>query len=649
MATLAGLSETGNAYSITITDTSVDAAALNTLDGKTTVAINASNITTLTGAAADLNTAYTANDNGSISGLSNEDVTLSDTTLDVSILNTLDGNTSGTIDASSITTLTGAAADLNTAYTANDNGSISGLSNEDVTLSDTTLDVSVLNTLDGNTSGTIDASSITTLNGVADDLITAYAANGSGISGLGNEAVNVDSGTATTDQANTLATATSAVVTATLSDGDMATLAGLSETGNAYSITITDTSVDAAALNTLDGKTTVAINASNITTLTGAAADLNTAYTANDNGSISGLSNEDVTLSDTTLDVSSLNTLDGNTSGTIDASSINTLTGAAEDLNTAYDSGGITGLDDEDVTLTDTTLDAAVLNTLDGNTAGTIDASSITTLTGSTTELTTAYASSSISGLGDEAVNVSSGTATTDQANTLAEATSGVVTATLSDGDLETLADLSEADNAYSIIITDESVNADELNALNEKTTTNINAENITEIAGAVNEIATTYTAGGINDLGDEEIIFTFENIDAASLNAIDAANSKVINASGVAALTGDAADVNTAFDSNGISGLVDQNITLTDTSLAANTLNTLDSNTTGTVNADTVNTLSGAAADLNTAYDSDGISNLGDEDITLSDASLAADTLNTLDSNTTGTVNADTVKHSLW
>ena len=43
----------------------------------------------------------------------------------------------GTINANSITTPTGAAADLNTAYTANDNGSISGLSNEDVTLSDT--------------------------------------------------------------------------------------------------------------------------------------------------------------------------------------------------------------------------------------------------------------------------------------------------------------------------------------------------------------------------------------------------------------------------------------------------------------------------------------------------------------------------------
>ena len=204
---------------------------------------------------------------------------------------TLDGKTTVAINANDITTLTGAAADLNTAYTANDNGSISGLSNEDVTLSDTTLDVSVLNDLNSHTSGIINASNIT-LSGVAADLITAYAANGSGISGLGNETVNVSSGSASTSQANNLAAATSTVVTATLSDGDMATLAGLSETGNAYSITITDTSVDAAALNTLDGKTTVAIDASNITTLTGAAADLNTAYTANDNGSITGLGNE---------------------------------------------------------------------------------------------------------------------------------------------------------------------------------------------------------------------------------------------------------------------------------------------------------------------------------------------------------------------
>ena len=216
---------------------------------------------------------------------------------------------------------------LNTAYTS---GGISNLGNEAVTLSDTTLAVSVLNDLDGRTSGTINANSINTLSGSAADLITAY--DSGGISGLGNETVNVSSGTASTSQANALAADTSAVVTATISDGDMATLAGLTETGNAYSITITDNSVAAAALNALDGKTSVAINASNITTLTGAAADLNTAYTANGNGSITGLGNEAATLSDTSLAVSVLNDLDGNTSGTINANSINTLTGSAADL-----------------------------------------------------------------------------------------------------------------------------------------------------------------------------------------------------------------------------------------------------------------------------------------------------------------------------
>ena len=67
----------------------------------------------------------------------------------------------------------------------------------------------------------------------------------------------------------------------------------------------------------------------------------NTAYAAN-GSSITGLGNEAATLSDTTLAVSVLNTLDGNTSGAIDASNITTLTGAAADLNTAYASAGIT-------------------------------------------------------------------------------------------------------------------------------------------------------------------------------------------------------------------------------------------------------------------------------------------------------------------
>ncbi|WP_415409201.1 Ig-like domain-containing protein [Synechococcus sp. A10-1-5-9] len=633
LTTLAGLTGTGNAYSITIDDAAVDAAALNTLDGKTTVAINAAAITTLTGAAVDLNTAF---DSGGISNLGDEDVTLTDTSLTASVLNALDNNTTGSIDASSITALSGAAVDLNTAF---DSGGISNLSDQDVTLTDTSLTASVLNALNGNTTGTIDASSITALTGSATDLIEAVTSNG--ITGLGDEAITVDSGTATTAQANDLADETSGIVTATIAEGDLATLSGLTGTGNAYSITIDDASVDAAALNTLDAKTTVAINAAAVTTLTGAAVDLNTAF---DSGGISNLSDQDVTLTDTSLTASVLNALDNNTTGSIDASTLNTLSGAAVDLNTAFDSGGISNLSDQDVTLTDTSLTASVLNALNGNTTGSIDASSITTLSGTATDLIEAVTASGITGLGNEAITVNSGTASISQANTLADETSGIVTATIAEGDLATLAALNGTGNAYALTITNTLVNAAELNALNIKTITNINGGNIIQISGAVEDIAATYTEGGIDGLGDEEIIFTFSNINADSLAAIDAANSRVINAIGIEALTGSATDLNTVYESDGISGLGDEPATLTDTSLSASTLNALDRNTSGNIDSSSLTTLTGTATELNTAFSSTEITGLGNEDVTLSDTTLDVSILNTLGDKTSGTIDASAI-----
>ena len=515
------------------------ASVLNTLDGNTSGTIDASTVTTLTGAAADLNTAY---DSSGISNLGNEAVTLSDTTLAVSVLNTLDSNTSGTIDAGTVTTLTGTASDLNTAY---DSAGISNLGNEAVTLSDTTLAVSVLNTLDGNTSGTIDASNVTTLTGAAADLNTAYAS--SGISGLNNEAV-----------------------------------------------TLSNTNLAASVLNTLDGNTSGTVNANTVTTLSGAAADLNTAY---DSSGISNLGDEAVTLSDTTLAVSVLNTLDGNTSGTIDASNITTLTGAAADLNTAYDSSGISNLGDEAVTLSDTTLAVSVLNTLDGNTSGTVNANTVTTLTGAAADLNTAYDSAGISNLGNEAVTLSDTTLAVSVLNTLDGNTSGTV-----------------------------------------------NANTITTLTGAAADLNTPYDSGGISNLGNEAVTLSDTTLAVSVLNTLDGNTSGTVNANTVTTLTGAAADLNTAYDSAGISNLGNEAVTLSDTTLAVSVLNTLDGHTSGTVNANTVTTLTGAAADLNTAYDSSGISNLANEAVTLSDTTLAVSVLNTLDGNTSGTINASTV-----
>ena len=101
-----------------------------------------------------------------------------------------------------------------------------------------------------------------------------------------------------------------------------------------------DSSVTAAALNTVNASTTVNVNATAVTTITGTASQLEATY----GGGIAGLGNEAVTITDTTIDAALLITLDAHTSGIIDASTITTLTGSDADKATVRASSGITGL-----------------------------------------------------------------------------------------------------------------------------------------------------------------------------------------------------------------------------------------------------------------------------------------------------------------
>ena len=132
-----------------------------------------------------------------------------------------------------------------------------------------------LNTLDARTTAPVDASAWTTLTGTVADVLAAY--NSNGITGLGNEAVTLSGSTSVAD-ANSVDGRTSGVVTATISQGDLTTLASLTGTGNAYTITLSDTTVAAAALNALIAKTTLKVNATSVTMLTGTAADTVRAY-----------------------------------------------------------------------------------------------------------------------------------------------------------------------------------------------------------------------------------------------------------------------------------------------------------------------------------------------------------------------------------
>ena len=612
---LSGILGLGN-EEIILTDTSINVGLINSIDSKTSGVINANSITTLTGTATDLESAYTSS---GINGLGNEAVTLSDSSLAASLLNNLDGRTSGAINANSITTLTGTAADIHSAYTSS---GINGLGNEAVTLSDTSLAASLLNNLDARTSGAINANSINTLTGKNDELLLAFAAqqsnrdrnqelesSGSGsIVGLNNPAVTITD-TVTVEQANAMAALTTGAVTATISEGDLASLIELNETGNAYTITINDASVDAAILNKIRTKTTAKINANAINTITGTlleistiynssqfiglgneaisitsttirAADLNAIDAATNNvinaagittlvgsvddlnqayGStgIAGLGNEAVILEDKTIDPIKLNRLNGKTSGDINANSIQIITGSTTNIRTIYESAGINNLGNEALKLTDTSLNASELRTLDGYTLSTIDGSSINTLSGSATDLIAVYTSSGIIGLGNETIQISSGNATTNQANTISAKTSGIVTATISDGDLITLAGLKETGHAYTISILDTSVDAAALNALDGKTTIAINGASITSLSGSASDLNTAYASTGISGLGNEKITLSNTTVDAADLNRLDSRTSGVIDASSVTTITGNRSALNTAYSSPGISGLV--------------------------------------------------------------------------------------------
>ena len=137
------------------------------------------------------------------------------------------------------------------------------------------------------------------------------------------------------------------------------------------------------------------IDADNVAKLTGSVADLNTAFGAKaasgsngiDFGGSSGAADQAVEITDATVLAVDLNTLNGNTSGTIDASTLSEIEGTAANANTIYDTksggDGFTGLGDEAITLTDTTVGAAALIDLYTNgTSGIIDASTVHTITG---------------------------------------------------------------------------------------------------------------------------------------------------------------------------------------------------------------------------------------------------------------------------
>ena len=173
------------------------------------------------------------------------------------------------------------------------------------------------------------------LAGTAAAVITAYAAGTAGtITGLANEALTLSGNTSVANQA-TLDGKTTGAITATITEGDMSTLASLADANgnNALTVTVTDGSVAAAALNTLNGKTSVAVVATAPTTITGTATAINTVV---DSSTINTAVDYAVTVS-STITAAQLKAINADTSGAIVLSNTSAaLSGTASDLQAAF-------------------------------------------------------------------------------------------------------------------------------------------------------------------------------------------------------------------------------------------------------------------------------------------------------------------------
>ncbi|MFS2161809.1 DUF4214 domain-containing protein [Pseudomonas sp. Pseusp122] len=281
-AVAAGLTFTG-AGSVVLTDTgSVAATVLSGIDSATTGLVVATGVSLITGTAAQV-AAVAGAASTATSGLATSTAYAVTVTglADVASLNIIDAKTNGVITAS----VSGTAATLNGLAPASTNNAYSLIVTNDTGATA----ASVLSLLDSKTTALVDATAITLISGTAAEIAAVANATSTLSSGLnisGTFTANVSdalTGAGGVTSLNLIDNRTSGAVTASLTgtiDQLKALNTNLTADANAYTLTLSDTSAAANDLVTLDQKTSIAINATSVTTLSGTSADVLTAVIA---------------------------------------------------------------------------------------------------------------------------------------------------------------------------------------------------------------------------------------------------------------------------------------------------------------------------------------------------------------------------------
>ena len=282
------------------------------------------------------------------------------------------------------------------------------------TTDDTTVDASDFNSL-GTKVDTFVSTSVT--GAVTETASTVTGDSGAGVvtalGTLGGDNAATIAGAISLANANTIAGATMGVVTATLSAGTLASFSTLTETGNAYTITVSDAGTETllgSVLSALGGKTTATVTVQNAVTVTGTAAELFDALVATATKVVAATAN--VTFTDSPT-VAQYQAIDLATSGTLTYSSI-----ADNAANLYADSQTATPvITNKVVTVTDATpVSAADLAAISAKTTATVTVGSTSEIRGAASDLVSVINDSGISKSASVDYTVTVGSATVAQA-----------------------------------------------------------------------------------------------------------------------------------------------------------------------------------------------------------------------------------------
>ena len=332
------------------------------------------------------------------------------------VLNSMDAAQDTAVNATNVTKVTGTLADVQKAYTAahGSPATISGLGNEAVTLTDAdgaaiaATALSKLSTTATGTSGDITVSNAIAISGSVSEATAALVTAETKVTAAKATVTLSDSGSVTATDLKAIADATTGVVTATsltgITDATVAQAKQLLVTDKAtlklaenVALTISDadsTAVTAADLRDMGNATTGTVTATHNLAITGTVAEAVAAMVATDSKVIFTNSAPTVTLNDaanTAITATDLSSIGGATTGDVTVSNAIAISGSvAEAVAALHTPASKVTASTATVMLTDSansTIAATDLSNIGSKTTGTVTLANSQIIAGSNTEV----------------------------------------------------------------------------------------------------------------------------------------------------------------------------------------------------------------------------------------------------------------------